>query len=84
MKDGARRSSTESAELSPELLLRAGVTRKELEALLLYDPGKAGYKRVAEALDIAPETARDRIRRGIRKLERATRSSADVHDDAAG
>ena len=48
-------------------------TEKELAALRLWNPGVAGYKSVALALDISPDTARDRIKRAIRKIEKQTR-----------
>lgn len=52
---------------------RAGVTKKEREALELYNRGSRGYRSVALALDISPSTARDRIGRAIRKIEKAER-----------
>lgn len=54
----------------------AGVTAKERDALLLWDPGVVGYRSVGLALDIAPETARDRIKRALRKI--AAREAIDL------
>jgi len=59
--------------LDPEIVKRAGLTAKQLEALELYDPGNFGYRSVAMALDISMGAAHDRIREGIRKLEKAMR-----------
>lgn len=51
-----------------DLRLAAGVTEKEWDAMRLWNPGVVGYRSVGLALGIAPETARDRIRRGLRKI----------------
>jgi DNA-binding CsgD family transcriptional regulator len=51
------------------------VTDKELDALKLSLDG-AGYKRIAAALDISPDTARDRVQRARRKLDQIRRSAA--------
>jgi DNA-binding CsgD family transcriptional regulator len=59
--------------LTAELVERAGLTEKELEALRLWHPGQYGYDRIAESLDISKRTVRQRIRSGMQKLERATR-----------
>jgi len=56
-----------------EQLATAGVTRKEYDALRLYERGRAGYRTVGMALGIAPETVVGRIARGIRKIEEASR-----------
>lgn len=62
------------ATLPPELreLAQSVCTPKELEALRLWDAG-AGYRRVGLMLDISPSTARDRVQRALRKMERARR-----------
>ena len=51
------------------------VTDKELDALKLSLDG-AGYKRIASALDISPDTARDRVQRARRKLDQIRRAAA--------
>jgi len=63
------------ATLPPEVreLAERVCTRKELEALKLWDAG-AGYRRVALMLGISPSSARDRIVRAVRKLAAATPS----------
>jgi hypothetical protein len=63
--------------LDPAIEERAGLTAKEAEALSLWSPDAdksgGGYMSVAIALDIGKSTARDRVQRGLRKLERAMR-----------
>jgi predicted DNA-binding protein (UPF0251 family) len=66
---------------SDEVVERARLTRKELEALRLY-AGGAGYRSVALALDLSRSAVRDRISSGSRKLERALRFGAAVSSGA--
>ena len=61
--------------LDPELVKAAGLTAKQVEALELYNPGRFGYKSVAQALHISRAAARDRIEVGIDKIERATKEA---------
>ena len=48
------------------------ITMAEYQALRLHLEGY-GYRRIAVVLDISITTARDRIKRGNRKLEEADR-----------
>jgi len=49
------------------------ITEKELDALKLWD-ASLGYLRLGLALGIAKETARDRVKRALRKLTRAAQA----------
>jgi DNA-binding CsgD family transcriptional regulator len=59
--------------ISDDVLARANLTPRQLDAVRLY-AGDAGYKRVAAALDISRDGARHLVKTGLRKLERAMRS----------
>ena len=63
------------SELSPELreLAERVCTQKELDALKLWDPDVVGFRSVALALDISRDSARDRIRSALRKIEKGLR-----------
>lgn len=55
------------------MLARAALTDKQIQALQLYNPPHRGYRSVALALDIAFPTARDHVRAGLARLEKALR-----------
>lgn len=59
--------------LDPDLVTKADLTPKEVEALEIYDGNNYGRRAVARTLDISESAARDRIRSGLRKIEKATR-----------
>ena len=59
--------------ISDDVLERAGLTQKQLDAVRLY-AGDAGYKRVAMAMDVSRDAARHHITAGLRKLEKAMRA----------
>ncbi len=75
---------TRWSDIDPRLreLAERVLTEKELEAFKL-SIGGAGYRRVAFALCIAPETARNRIRNAKAKLIRAVESDHDDQEPAA-
>jgi DNA-binding CsgD family transcriptional regulator len=58
--------------VSDEILAKAALTPRQLEAVRLY-AGDAGYRRVAAAMDLSRDAARYHITTGLRKLERALR-----------
>ena len=66
--------------LDPELVERAGLTRKQRDALELWDPASrtsGGYRTVGMILGVSYETARDHIKAGLRKIEIAMREPAE-------
>jgi DNA-binding CsgD family transcriptional regulator len=65
------------SDLPPELQTAAktAMTAREFEAYRLWEDG-LGYGRIALVLGISPSTVRDRIKRGIRKVEAALEIAA--------
>jgi len=59
--------------LDPELVIRAGLTGKEREALELKLGSNYGTRVIADTLGISRTTVQDRLRSALNKLERATR-----------
>jgi DNA-directed RNA polymerase specialized sigma24 family protein len=50
------------------------LTARQVEALEFYDGRNFGYRSVARELDISVAAARDLVRAGLRKIEKATRA----------
>lgn len=60
--------------LGADLIEKAGLTDRQVQALEFYDGRNYGYRAVARELDISREAARDLVRAGLRKVEKATRA----------